>query len=119
MYVIEQLATFEQMVRHFARVLGRLDIWDADMMGLFGWYWKELQQMMTRMDAEGCTSYVVADAARIWTGLVAMSHTFEECWREWFLPTHLAQLLSYPEYPPEWSTSKKEAPTELNSFTAR
>jgi hypothetical protein len=95
------------MLRHFVRVLERLDIWGADMMGLFGRYWSELQKMLARLDAEGCTPYVVADAGRIWTGFVAMSHTFEECWREWFLPTYLAQLLSYPEYPAEFT-----APTE-------
>ena len=52
--------------------------------------------MLTRLNAEGCSPYIVADAGRIWTGLVAMSQTFEECWREWFLPTYLSQLLSYP-----------------------
>jgi Domain of unknown function (DUF4365) len=95
-YAAEQPSVFEPMLRHFVRVLERLDIWDADVMGLFGCYWSELQKMLARLDAEGCCPYVVAEAGRIWTGLVAVSHTFEECWREWFLPTYLAQLLSYP-----------------------
>jgi hypothetical protein len=107
-YVAEQPSVFEPMLRHFVRVLERLDIWDADMMGLFAWYWSEVQKMLAMLDAQGCTPYVIVDAGRIWTGMVAMGHTFEECWREWFLPTYLAQLLSYPEYPPEWSASNKE-----------
>jgi hypothetical protein len=100
-YVAGQPTVFEPMLRHFVRVLKRLDIWDADMMGLFGWYWSEIEKLMIRLDGQGCTSYNISDAGRIWTGMVAMGHTFEECWREWFLPTYLAQLLSYPEYPAE------------------
>lgn len=99
-YVAEDPSAFEPMLRHFVRVLERLDIWNADMMGLFAWYWSQVQKMLATLDAEGCTPIVIADVGRIWTGMVAMGHTFEECWREWFLPTHLAQYLSYPEYPP-------------------
>lgn len=40
-------ATFEPMLRHFVRVLERLDIWDADMMGLFAWYWSEVRSTET------------------------------------------------------------------------
>jgi hypothetical protein len=109
-YVAETPATFESMLRHFVRVLERLDIWDADMMGLFAWYWSEIQKLMARLDAQGCTPYNINDAGRIWTGMGAMGHTFEECWREWFLPTYLGQLLSYPEYPEEFGKQKEEAP---------
>lgn len=93
---------FEPMLRHFIRLLERLDIWSAEMMKLFEWYWGQVQHLVTLLDHEGPSPRTIAETGRIWTGLVAMSHTFEECWREWFLPTYLAQLLSYPEYPPEW-----------------
>ncbi len=93
---------FEPMLRHFIRLLERLDIWSAEMMKLFEWCWGEVQQLVSLLDHEGPSPRTIAETGRIWTGLVALSHTFEECWREWFLPTYLAQLLSYPEYPPEW-----------------
>jgi hypothetical protein len=100
---------FEPMLRHFIRLLERLDIWSAEMMKLFEWYWGEVQKLVTLMDNEGPSPRTIAETGRIWTGLVAMSHTFEECWREWFLPTYLAQLLSYPEYPPEWREATQAA----------
>jgi hypothetical protein len=75
------------MLRHVPRVLEYLDIRRADLMGLFACYWSELHEIVARLDAERCSPYVVADAGRTWTRLVAMSHTFEECWHEWFLPT--------------------------------
>jgi hypothetical protein len=93
---------FLPMLRHFVRLLERLDIWSAEMMGLFGWYWGEIEKLIALLDQEGASPRAIADTERLWTGMVAMSHTFEECWREWFLPTYLAQLLSYPEYPQEW-----------------
>jgi hypothetical protein len=106
-YVAEQPSVFEPMLRHFIRVLERLDIWDADIMGLFGQYWADVQKMQALLGAEGCTPRVIGLATRIWTGMVAMGHTFEELWREWFLPTYLAQLLSYPEYPEAFNVAEK------------
>lgn len=101
-YVYDSPEQFLPMLRHFIRLLERLDIWSATMMALFGEYWKQLESLVALLDQEGASPRVIGETARIWTGMVAMSHTFEECWREWFLPTYLAQLLSYPEYPKEW-----------------
>jgi hypothetical protein len=100
---------FEPMLRHFIRLLERLDIWSAEMMKLFEWYWGEVQQLVTLLDHEGPSPRTIAETGRIWTGLVGLSHTFEECWREWFLPTYLAQSLSYPEYPPGWREAAQAA----------
>lgn len=108
-YAYDSPEQFLPMLRHFVRLLQRLDIWGAEMMGLFGWYWKQVKDLVALLDQEGASPRVIAETARIWTGMVAMSHTFEECWREWFLPTYLAQLLSYPEYPKEWR-DKTQAP---------
>lgn len=101
-YVYDSPEQFLPMLRHFIRLLERLDIWSATMMELFGEYWKQVESLVALLDQEGASPRVIGETARIWTGMVVMSHTFEECWREWFLPTYLAQLLSYPEYPKEW-----------------
>jgi len=50
--VLQRLVPKEWVIRHFVRVLGRLDIWAADRMGLFGWYRSEVQKLMTRIDAK-------------------------------------------------------------------
>ncbi len=44
--------------------------------------------------------------------VLTLGHTFEECWRESLLPTCLARLLSYPEYPRDFSTEEEEASQE-------
>lgn len=90
------------MLLHFDRLLLRLDIWDdANKWGweLVSWYAGQLGNWRTAMAGEGLTDRVIADAHRIWTGLVALGHTYEEICREWFLPTNLAQYTSYPQFP--------------------
>ena len=84
----EQPSVFEPMLRHFVRVLERLDIWDADMMGLFAQYWADVQKMLAMLDAKGCTPEGIALTGRIWTGMVAMGHTFEEALAR-MVPSHL------------------------------
>jgi hypothetical protein len=90
------------LLQHFIRLLDRLDIWDNSVewgWGLVGWYREQLDNWKIALERYGPAPEVLADAARIWTGLVALSHNYEEICREWFLPTDLSQYLSYPDRP--------------------
>ena len=89
-----------QLILHFIRVLDRLDIWDdCEMWGIVRDYRGQLDRWQELLSKQGPTSFVLGDAMRLWTGLVALAHNYEELCREWFLPTNLAQFLSYPDPP--------------------
>lgn len=89
-----------QLILHFIRVLDRLDIWDdCEMWGIVGDYREQLDRWQELFAKQGPTAFVLGDAMRLWTGLVALAHNYEELCREWFLPTNLAQFLSYPDPP--------------------
>lgn len=92
------------MLLHFDRILQRLDIWNDPVSwgwGLVGWYADQLNTWRANLQRDGLTAQIVADTFRIWDGLVALGHTYEEICREWFLPTNLSMYLSYPERPTE------------------
>jgi hypothetical protein len=40
------------MLRHFIRLLERLDIRNAEMMKLFEWYWDEIEKLIVLLDRE-------------------------------------------------------------------
>jgi hypothetical protein len=89
-----------ELILHFLRILDRLDIWnDCSMWDIVGDYRKQLDRWGEMYAEQGPTQYVLSDAFRLWAGLVALAHNYEELCREWFLPTNLAQFLSYPDYP--------------------
>jgi aminoglycoside phosphotransferase (APT) family kinase protein len=86
-----------ELILHFLRALDRLDIWDdCDMWKIVPYYREQLDRWQQAYEQNGITDYLLADAVRIWTGLVSLAHNYEELCREWFLPTHLSQFLSYP-----------------------
>jgi hypothetical protein len=91
-----------ELIVHFIRVLDRLDIWDdCEMWKLVGEYRNQLDRWQEMYAEQGLTPAVIGDAMRLWTGLVALGHNYEELCREWFLPTNLAHFLSYPDSPTE------------------
>jgi hypothetical protein len=69
-------------------------MWD-----IVGDYRKQLDGWQEMYAKVGLSSYLLGDAMRVWTGMVALAHNYEELCREWFLPTYLAQFLSYADYP--------------------
>jgi hypothetical protein len=89
-----------ELILHFIRILDRLDIWDrSDIWRIVGDYREQLDRWLTKYAERGLTPDLLDDALRLWTGLVSLAHNYEELCREWFLPTHFAQFLSYPDLP--------------------
>lgn len=91
-----------RLLEHFLRLLDRLDIWNNSVewgWGLVSWYREQLDNWKAALDQLGPAPKVLADAYRIWSGLVSLSHNYEEVCREWFMPTELSQYLSYPDRP--------------------
>jgi hypothetical protein len=92
--------TTAELILHFIRILDRLDIWDrSEMWRIVGDYRKQLDRWLMKYAERGLTPDLLDDALRLWTGLVSLAHNYEELCREWFLPTHFAQFLSYPDLP--------------------
>ena len=95
----------KQQIKHFVRVLKRLDIWhDSEMWGLIEIYYKiilELESVIENPEVE-TLRILFYYKGFLWERLNSLSHVYEEICREWCLPTYLAQLLSYPEYPEGW-----------------
>lgn len=88
----------ERMI-HFLRILDRLDIWDdCSMWKIVSDYRDQLSAWRKAYAKNGITNGLLTDAERIWTGLVSLAHNYEEVCREWFLPTHFSQFLSYPPH---------------------
>jgi hypothetical protein len=93
--------SYAGLVKHFLRLLDRLDIWDDTEM------WSVVddvhKQLLTLSDTLETTNVVTPELDALiestWVRLRALSHNYEELCREWFLPTHLAQFLSYPHPP--------------------
>jgi hypothetical protein len=89
------------MALHFLSKLKSLDIWEgSDMWQLIPHYRREIDRIENLLKDDSIAVDARAFYSRpLWQGLVAMGHTFEELCREWNLPTHLAQFLSYPDAP--------------------
>ncbi|HEY2585454.1 MAG TPA: DUF4365 domain-containing protein [Tepidisphaeraceae bacterium] len=89
------------MALHFLSKLKALDIWEGcEMWQLVPFYRCEIDRVeaLLKDDSKPVEDRVFYSRP-LWQGLVAMGHTFEELCREWNLPTHLAQFLSYPDSP--------------------
>ena len=100
------------MASHFLTKLKTLDIWsDCEMWYLVPHYRSEIDQIERVLG--DCTTPVerrLQSILSLWGRLVAMGHTFEEMCREWSLPAHLAQFVSYPDAPAFTSPSGTSTP---------
>jgi len=93
--------SYGELALHFIRLLERLDIWDdIEMWEVVGDVYKLLLLVKHQLqEADNISADLVAQIEMTWQRLLALSHNYEELCREWFLPTHLAQYLSYPDAP--------------------
>jgi hypothetical protein len=87
------------LLSRFIDVLKGLDIWiNTDMWAIVGDYHRALTDFESMLaDQEIATVQIAQEALLLWNGLTALSRNYEELCREWFLPTLLAQHLSYLE----------------------
>jgi hypothetical protein len=92
-----------EMIFTFIETAIRQDIWSSHE------FWKPIQQSFSELNdlraklAEGINpdhhqDFLVA-CLHVWHRLANLSKMYEELVREWFMPTFLSQLVSYPECP--------------------
>lgn len=100
-YKVQMTATF-QMITTFVETAIRQDIWH----GHEFWYpismcFKELNELKLSLEEgikpEDYQHYIERCYFQVWQQLANLGNMYEELVREWFLPTFLAQLISYPE----------------------
>lgn len=86
-------------LRHFIGVIRRLPIWqDIEMWATIEQYRLRIEQFEAQLADPNFTGWQLDHAAwGLWHGLAVLASNYEELCREWFLPTYLAQLTSYPE----------------------
>ena len=80
----------------FLNNLKRMDIWrDTEMWEILSYYHKQIIKLINILKTKGVdVNHIVPDPKVIWHGLSALSWTYEEMCREWFLPTSLAIMCS-------------------------
>jgi len=116
------LEEMRSMSMHFVNLLKQLDIWrDTEMWGVVSWYDARIKRLgailkdpdvvarerifrnmpprfLENFDADKLTSAMLQnEILDLWRGLNVLGRNYEELCREWFLPTYLAQLASYPD----------------------
>lgn len=86
------------LLRRFIVVLSGLDMWDDnDAWQLVEFYRVKMEELREKVDDAGVSvADITSLAMLLWNGLTALSSTYEEICREWFLPTYLGDELSYP-----------------------
>jgi len=103
-----------EQLKHFTDIILRFDIWlGCEMWSVIGDYHRvalSLQYFLGLIESEKPNvnvNLLVTHAIEFWRRLAALAHVYEELCKEWCLPTHLAQYLSYPEYPEIQTTDTK------------
>lgn len=91
----------ENMIRTFINIALRQDIWKShDFWEPMKWSFKELNTLKTKLDCHGVKQedyhQSLIYCEHVWHRLANLANIYEELVREWFLPTYLAQLTSYP-----------------------
>lgn len=90
------------LVLHFIGILKRLDIWaDIEFWAIIPMYYERLLALEGSLLAneQDTLLHLKAIAVELWRRLSILPRNHEELCREWFLPSHLAQISSYPEMP--------------------
>ena len=91
---------FRSLAAHFLDALLRLDIWDdSEMWAIIREYRSRLDQVRAILEQHMEPQLLHMQVTGFWQGLTVLGRNYEEMCREWFLPTHLAQYLSYPDDP--------------------
>ncbi|EIU3490959.1 MULTISPECIES: DUF4365 domain-containing protein [Pseudomonas] len=94
------------MVKTFTSVALRLDIWKGhEFWQPMGWSHKELSDILENVQSgfaiENFEVLLEYCDVHVWRRLANLSSMYEELVREWFMPTSLAVLCSYPSNPDE------------------
>jgi hypothetical protein len=101
------------LARYFGERIVRYDFWDdTEMCGLIPYYGAKLRQFLETgqpgcfnlaakvpdaFETEEFTEHMKKlDVFELWRGLSVLPKTYEDVWREWFLPTGLGQVTSAP-----------------------
>ena len=101
------------LARYFGERIVRYDFWeDTDMCRLISYYGARLRQFLETgqpgcynlttkvpeaFDTKEFTEHMKKlDVFELWRGLSLLPKTYEDVWREWFLPTSLGQVSSAP-----------------------
>ncbi|MHA6790910.1 DUF4365 domain-containing protein [Pseudomonas bijieensis] len=93
------------MIKNFASVSLRLDIWKGhEFWKPMAWSHADLSDILENIQSgfatenfDGLLEYC---DVHVWRRLANLSNMYEELVREWFMPTSLAVLCSYPSPPP-------------------
>jgi len=90
-----------EILGRFVSVLIEFPIWtDTEIWAILGTYRDRLAQFEAyRRRKDVPTESLLEAADQLWHGLTVLASNYEELCREWCLPTHLAQFLSYPDSP--------------------
>jgi len=109
---------FRRQAVHFARILEAYDFWDAlGSWAIIGHYYRVLRNFLdtgqpqligkmlgfTQLESHPDSDVDVVrkelrdqEVLLLWNGLEILPRNYEEVCREWFLPTYLGQISSYP-----------------------
>jgi hypothetical protein len=92
------------MIKTFAEASLRLDVWSGhEFWEPMGWSQKELDDIIANIEAgiedREFEAFLEYCDIHVWRRLANLSSMYEELVREWFMPTCLAVLTSYPERP--------------------
>ncbi len=90
------------MIKTFTETALRLDIWAGhEFWEPMSWSHKELEDIKSNLEAgvasEDFDALLEHCDVHVWRRLANLSSMYEELVREWFMPTSLALLISYPE----------------------
>ena len=90
------------MIKTFAEASLRLDIWVGhEFWKPMGWSQKELEDIQANIEAgiapKEFDAFVEYCDVYVWRRLANLSSMYEELVREWFMPTCLALMTSYPQ----------------------
>ncbi|HDS1708394.1 DUF4365 domain-containing protein [Pseudomonas putida] len=97
------------MIKTFTAACLRLDIWKGhEFWKPMDWCHAELKDILEGIEsglaADNFDAFLEYCDVHVWRRLANLSSMYEELVREWFMPTSLALLCSYPSLPAEMST---------------
>lgn len=90
------------MIKTFVEVSLRQDVWSGhEFWDPMSWSHSELSELKCKLEKgikpEDYDQFLIFCSDYIWHRLTNLANMYEELVREWFMPTYLAQLTSYPE----------------------
>lgn len=90
------------MIKTFVDISLRQDIWSGhEFWEPIQWSHNELSKLRDKLDnnvkKEDHDEFLIHCSGYVWHRLTNLANMYEELVREWFMPTYLAQLTSYPQ----------------------